>query len=257
MAFDYQYGIRLDSEGSPTALAPISTMVRILPEVFAKQRARPSVVANAHGSVLASRTFYDSFNFVLQVDADYGTPELPETVYANIATLLGRANDHLERVWLTRTAPDQGAVEIPFVVLREPRTSNPRHRIQIPMRALEPFWRDQAVTFAAVDPTAGVTTLGSAPIPDAVLVFSGAAVAATFTHTDTGDSLPITADTTVNAVTVDCGARTVKQSGVHADALLTPSATSRPWFIELLRNQLNSFTVSSGSVTLTARDRHL
>lgn len=257
MAFDYQYGIRLDSEGSPTALAPVSTMVRILPEVFARQRARPSVVANAHGSVLASRTFYDSFNFILQVDADYGTPEAPTTVYENIATLLGRANDHLGKVWLTRTAPFQGDVEIPIVVLREPRTSNPRHRIQIPCRALEPFWRDQAVTFAAVDPTAGVTTLGSAPIPDAVLVFSGAGTAAVFTHTDTGDTITITADTTVNAVTVDCGARTIRQLGAHADTLLTPSATSRPWFIELLRNQLNSFTVSSGSVALTARDRWL
>ncbi len=257
MAFDYQYGIRLDSEGSPTALATVSTMVRILPEVYAKQRARPSVVANTHGSIMESRTFYDSFNFILQVDADYGTPDSPTTVYANIATLLGRANDHLQRVWLTRTAPDQGAVEIPFIVLREPRTSNPRHRIQIPCRALEPFWRDQAVTFAAVDPTAGVTTLGSAPIPDAVLVFSGAGTAAVLTHTDTGDTITITGDTTVNAVTVDCGARTIKQLGAHADALLTNTPTSRPWFIELLRDQLNNFTVSSGAVTLTARDRWL
>ncbi len=257
MPFDYQYGIRLDSEGSPTALAGVSTMVRILPEVYAKQRARPSVVANAHGSVMESRTFYDSFNFILQVDADYGTPELPATVYDNIATILQRANDNLEKVWLTRTAPTQGAVEIPIVVLREPRTSNPRHRLQIPMRALEPFWRDQAVTFAAVDPTAGVTTTGSAPIPDALLVFSGAGTASVFTHTNTGDTVTITADTTVNAVTVDCGARTVKQLGAHADALLTPSATSRPWFIELRRNALNSFTVSSGSVALTARDRWL
>ncbi len=257
MAFDYQYGIRLDSEGSPTALAPISTMVRILPEVYAKQRARPSVVANSHGSVLVSRTFYDSFNFVLQVDADYGTPELAATVYENIATILSRANHNLERVYLTRTAPHQGDVEIPFVILREPRTSNPRHRLQIPCRALEPFWRDQAVTFAAVDPTAGVTTLGSAPIPDAVLVFSGAGTAATFTHTDTGDTITITADTTVNAVTVDCGVRTVKQLGAHADALLTNTASSRPWFMELLAGQLNSFTVSSGSVALTARDRFL
>ncbi len=257
MAFDYDYGIRLDSEGSPTSLAAVSTMVRILPEVYAKQRARPTVVASQHGSVVVARTFYDSFNFVLQVDADYGTPELPATVYDNIATILGRINDHTQRVYLTRIAPTQGDVEIPIMVLREPRTGNPRHRLMIPCRSLEPFWRDQAVTFAAVNPVAGVTTLGSAPIPDAVLVFSGAGTAATLTHTDTGDTLTITGDTTVNAVTVDCGARTIKQSGAHADALLTDTPTSQPWFIELLRNQLNSFTLSSGSVTLTARDRWL
>ena len=257
MPHDYAYGIRLDSEGSPTALAAISTFVRILPEVFAAQRAKPSRQANRHGTVLASRTFYDSFSFVLQVDLDYGNPETPATVYANLSTLLSRANHNLERVWLTRTAPDYGNVEIPFVVIRSPQTSTPRHRLRIPCMALEPFWRDRAITFSAVDPTAGVTTTGSAPIPDAVLVFSGAATASTFTHTDTGDTVTITADTTVNAVTVDCGARTVQQLGAHADALLTDTATSRPWFIELLAGQLNSFTVSSGSVTLTARDRWL
>ena len=257
MAHDYAYGIRLDSEGSPTALAAIATNVRILPEVFAAQRAKPSRQANRHGTVLASRTFYESFSFVLQVDLDYGIPEDPDTVYANLSTLLSRANHNLERVWLTRTAPDYGDVEIPFVIVRSPQTSNPRHRVRLACMALDPFWRDRAVTFSAVDPTAGVTTTGSAPIPDAVLVFSGAATAATLTHTPTGDTVTITADTTVNAVTVDCGARTVKQSGAFADAVLTDTPTSRPWFIELLAGQANAFTVSSGSVALTARDRWL
>ncbi len=252
MAHDYQYGIRLDSEGSPTAFAGAVSMERILPEVFAAQRARPSRVANRHGTVLESRTFYDSFSFVLQLDLEYGFPELPATVYANLSAILQRANLNTERTWLTRVAPDYGAVEIPFVVNRPPQTSNPRHRLRIPCFALDPFWRDQAETFAAVDPTAGVTTLGSAPIGDAVLVFSGAAAVAILTHTNTGDTITITADTTVNAVTVDVGALSVKQLGAHVDGVMT---ASQPYLLELVRNALNSFTISSGSVTLTARDK--
>ncbi len=252
MAHDYAYGIRLDSEGSPTALAAISTNVRILPEEFAGQRARPSRQANRHGTILESRTFYDSFNFILQVDLDYGNPEDPDTVYANLSTLLKRINANTERVWVTRTAPDYGDVEIPIVVIRGPKTSNPRHRLRIPCRALDPFWRDRAVTFSAVNPVSGVTPAGSAPIGDAVLVFSGAATAAILTHTDTGDTITITANTTVNAVTVDCEDRSVIQSGAPADGVMT---ADKPWLLELLPDQLNSFTVSSGSVTLTARDK--
>ena len=254
MAFNYAYGLRLDSEGSPTALAAVATNVRILPEVFAPQRAKPSKVANRHGRVLEARTFHDSFSFVLQIDLDYGTPETPATVYANLATVMQRANHNLEPVWLTRTAPDQGAVEIPFVILRAPQTSNPRHRLRIPCFALDPFWRDQAVTHSAVDPTAGVTNGGSAPIGDAVLVFSGAAVAATLAHTTRPGSpgITITANTTVNAVTVDCEDRSVVQSGSPADGVMTADL---PELLELVSGA-NAFTVSSGSVTLTARDKH-
>lgn len=252
IAHDYAYGIRLDSEGSPTALAAIATNVRILPEVFAAQRAKPSRQANRHGTILEARTFYDSFNFILQVDLDYGTPEDPDTVYANLSTLLQRISANTERVWVTRTAPDYGNVEIPIVVLRPPQTSNPRHRIRIPCRALDPFWRDRAVTFSAVNPVLGVITTGSAPIGDAVLVFSGAATSAILTHTNTGDTITITANTTVNAVTVDAEDRSVVQSGAPADGVMT---TSQPYLLELVRNALNSFTLSSGSVTLTARDK--
>ncbi len=250
---DYAYGIRFDSEGSPTALSTEATNVRILPEVFAGQRARPSRQANRHGTRLESRTFYDSFSFVLQIDLDYGTPEDPDTVYANLGTVLSRANHNLERVWLTRTAPDQGDVEIPIVVIRPPKTSNPRHRLRIPCFTLDPFWRDRAVTHSAVDPTSGVTNGGSAPIGDAVLVFSGAAATATLAHTTRPDNpgITIATDTTVNAVTVDCDDGSVQQLGAPVDGIMTADL---PELLELL-DGANTFTVSSGSVALTARDK--
>lgn len=251
MAFDYDYGIRLDSEGSPTSIPGI-TMARIQPEVFAGQRARPSVIANRHGTALESRTFYDSFNFVLEVDVDYGFPETPAAVYENLADVLLRVNHYRERTWLTRTAPHQGAVEIPFVVLRSPQTSNPRHRLRVPCRALYPLWRDQAVSFSAVDPVLGVTTIGNAPEGESVLVFSGAAVSAVLTHTNTGFTITITADTTTNAITVDCGKATVKQLGADVDGVFDADV---PEILELIEDTLNSFTLSSGAVTLTGRNK--
>lgn len=254
MAHDYAYGTRYDSEGADTAFGSTATMVRILPEVYAAQRARPSVIASQHGSVVDSRRFYDSFNFILQVDASYGgPPDDPDTLMANIGTILKRMNSNIEKVWLTRTAPDQGAVEIPIIVLRSPQTANPRHRLRIPCRALDPFWRDQAETFDQ-DPLTDVAVSGSAPIGDAVLVFSGAAVAATLTHLQSGDTITITANTTVNAVTVDCGARTVKQLGAHVDGVMT---ASEPWLLELVPDFTNTFTLSSGAVNIVARDKWL
>jgi hypothetical protein len=253
MAHDYAYGIRLDSEGSPTALSTATTNVRILPEVYAAQRAKPSRQANRHGTVLEARTFYDSFSFILQVDLDYGNPEDPDTVYANLATVLARANHNLERVWLTRTAPDQGDVEIPIVIRRPPQTSNPRHRLRIPCFALDPFWRDRAVTHSAVDPTSGVTNGGSAPIGDAVLVFSGAGTTATLAHTTRpgNPGITIATDTTVNAVTVDCEDRSVSQLGSPVDGIMNADL---PELLELVAGA-NAFTVSSGAVALTARDK--
>ncbi len=255
MAHDYAYGIRFDSEGSPTALSTATTNVRILPEVFAAQHAKPTRRANRHGTDLASRTFYDSFAFVLQVDLDYGVPEDADTVYANLGTVLARANHNFEKVWLTRTAPDQGDVEIPIIVNRSPKTSNPRHRLRIPCFALDPFWRDRAVTHSAVDPTSGVTNGGSAPIADSVLVFSGAAATATLAHTTRpgNPGITIATDTTVNAVTVDCDDASVQQLGAPVDGIMTADL---PELLELLSGA-NTFTVSSGAVALTARDKWL
>lgn len=254
MAHDYAYGIRLDSEGSGTPFGANAINVRILPEINAAQRGRPSTVANRHGQVTDSRDFFASFDFILQVDISYGTPELPENFYANRSSVLQRVNHHLETVWLQRIAPDQGAVEIPIKILRSPRSGNPRHRLMIPCRVLDPFWRDQAVTFSAVNPASGVTVGGDAPVGDAVLVVSGGSGVQSLTHDDSGDK--ITVDfTTTPAVTIDIGKGTVKQSGSHVDDALDPSAIHQPWLIEL-QPGANPFTVAgSGSWTLTARDK--
>lgn len=250
----YQYGVRLNSEGSPTAFGAAVDTVRINPEVHPALRSQPSQPASQHGEVVVARGFYKAYNFVLEVDLSYGNPEQASTVYANKGTILERLTHPYEQVWLTRTAPDQGAVEIPIIVLREPVTSTPRHRLRIPCRALTPFWRDQAVTFSGVNPVSGVTVGGTAPIGDGVFVFSGTNGVQRLTHTTTGDYIELDTNTTTNAVTVDCGQKTIKQLGAHLDGV---DDIPEPWFIEL-RPGSNAFTLSGGgSCTFTGRDQYL
>jgi hypothetical protein len=250
---DYAYGIRLDSEGSATAIGTAADNVRIIPEVAGGIRGRPTTIANRHGQTAPTRSFIDSYDFIVEVTLAYAVPETGTTVYTNRSTVLKRFLHHLERVWLTRTAPYQGTVEIPIMVTRPIRTGNPRHRLMIPCRALDPFWRDTSVTFSAVNPVSGVTVGGDAPIADGVFVFSGYNGAALLTHTTSGDTITVNTDTTANAVTVDLGAGTVKQSAAHVDGVAT---MAEPWGIELQPGS-NTFTLSNGTATFTGRDKWL
>lgn len=254
MAFDYLYGIRLDSEGSGTAFGTDAQNVRILPEQHPALRGRPSVIANRHGSVSVARDFFGSYDFVLEVLVSYGTPETAANFYDRRSGVLERIMHHLETVWLQRTAPDQGTVEIPIKVLRSPRGGNPRHRLMIPCRTLDPFWRDQAVTHSAVNPASGVTVNGDAPIGDSVLVVSGGTGVQRLTHDDSGDYIELNF-TTTPAVTIDLGAGTVKQSGAHIDNAVTDQ--KEPWGIELQPGTNPHTVTGTGAWTLTARDKWL
>jgi len=252
MGWDYAYGLRLDSEGSATAFGAAAGNVRILPEVAGAGRANPSTIANRHGSVQESRLFIDSYDFVVEITLSYGTPELPANVYENRSTILERFNNPYEKKWLTRTAPHQGTVEQLITVLRPIRTGNPRHRLMIPCRALEPFWRDTSVTHNAVNPVSGITVGGDAPIADGVFVFTGGTNQA-LTHTTSGETITLTGSSTP-AITVDLSgpAITVQQSAANVDSVVTGSA---PEMIEL-RPGSNAFTLSGGgSVSFTGRDK--
>lgn len=254
MMHDYNYGTRFESEGSPTALSAYADNVRILPEVSAAFTAQPTRSANTHGEQIAGRRFFGAYNFIVEVLLSYGTPETPAGVYDSMAGVLARFMNPNEKVYLTRNAPGQGDVEIPIIVLQSPQTGDPRHRLLIPCRALEPFWQAQGVSFNAVNPTAGITVTGSAPINDAVVVFSGTNGTQRLTHTTTGDYIELNTDTTAQPVTVDVGEKTIKQAGSHLDGVDTISA---PWWLEL-QPGANAFTLSGGgSSTLTAREKYL
>jgi hypothetical protein len=256
MAHDYAYKLRLDSEGSGTLISTWADMTRIAPEESPPLRFRSTVIANRHGDLSPSRFFYDNYDFSLEIMLSYGTPETTTTVYSNRSEVLQRLTNHTQTVWLQRNTGHQGNVEIPIRVIRGPRTSNPDHLLSIICHTIDPFWRDQALTFSAVNPVSGVTNNGDAPIADSVIVLSGFSGTQRLTNTTTGEWVEVNADTTTNAITIDCGARTIVQSGSPADDT-SNFAASDEWLIEVVPGA-NTFTLSgSGSATLTAREKWL
>ena len=253
---DYAYGLRLDSEGSPTLITTWGTVVRIIPETSPGLRINPTIIANVHGDTTPDRAFYNNYEFPLEIQLDYGTPSTTSKIYENRSEVLQRMTDHTQRIWLERDTTFQGVVEIPFRVIRGPRTTNPDHRLAFICRTVEPFWRDTAVTHSAVNPVSGITHDGDAPIHDAVIALSGFSGVQRLTNTTTGEWVEVDADTTTNDILIDCGARTIKQSGVHVDDIAGFDSRD-PWFLEVVRGS-NSFTLSgSGSATLTAREKWL
>lgn len=260
MGWDFNYTVRTDT-GSHQNLVDLgyATNVRIPAETSPGQRARPSVIANAHGERLESRTFFGSYDFVLQVDLSYGpvTPThadgSPGHVYENRSAVNALLLGHTERVWLGRTAPHQGAVEIPVIIQRVPRTGTPRHRVVFTCHALEPFWRDQSVTFSAVNPVSGVTVGGDAPLADGQFSFSGTNGVQRLTQSATGDWIELDADTTSTAIIVDAGTGTVTQGGTPVAGM----TAKKPWLIELFPGLNNFGLTGGGAATFTGRDKWL
>ncbi len=253
---DYAYGLRLDSAGSPTLISTWGTVTRIIPETSPGLRINPTVIANIHGDSTPDRAFYNNYEFPLEIQLDYGVPSTTTKIYENRSEVLQRMTHHTEKVWLERDTTFQGVVEIPFRVIRGPRTSDPDHRLAFICRTVSPFWRDAAVTHSAVNPVSGVTNGGDAPIHDAVIVLSGQNGVQRLTNTTNGEYVEVDADTTSNAITIDCAARTIKQSGADADDVANFTAGD-PWFMELVRGA-NTFSLSGGgAATLTARDKWL
>ena len=239
MAHDYVYGVRLNNEGTATAFGTNALSVRILPEEHPGLRSTPTITSGRHGSTTAARSFYDSYDFILEIDLPWSTPAGVYTAQSNV---LKRLTNYRERVWLTRTAPYHGTVEIPIIVMRGPRTTNPRNRLAIPCRTLDPFWRPATISFSSVNPVSGITNTGDAPINDGQFSFTGTNGIQRLTNTTTGDWIELNANTTALAIQVDVGAGTVKQVASHVDSVLT---AANPWLMEI-QPGANAFTLSGG-----------
>lgn len=258
MGWNFDYTVRPDS-GSHQDLVALgyADNVRILPEVSGGMRARPKTITHAHGERVEGRTPVASFDFVLQVDVSYGPippthgDGAPGHLYENRADINELMLGHTERVWVGRTAPHQGDVELPVIVQRAPRTGAPRNRLLFTCRALDPFWRDQAVSFSAVNPVSGVTVTGDAPIGDGSFSFSGTNGVQRLTHTTYSQWIELDADTTSTPIVVNCGTGSVTQSGSPVAGL----TSSDPWLVELQPGS-NAFTLSGGgAVSFTGRTK--
>ena len=118
-------------------------------------------------------------------------------------------------------------------------------RISVPLISPNPYWR--AGGTQSTDTISGADTIvaaGTVNVYDPVFVFSSNG---TFTHSGLGWTLTITG--AVSAVTVDVGARTVKQAGINRDDLLTVNNSKWAWL-----TPGNNSVTSSVSTVVTWRN---
>lgn len=254
MSWDYDYTVRVGS-GSHTALSTWCDTVRILPETSSGHRSRNHVIPTQHGVTTTSRKWFGSRTLYLEVFLSYGpTPATHSDgsaghVYENRSEVLSLLSAHTDTVWLGRTAPHQGDVEIPIEVVRPVSTSRPRHKLVFQVQTLDAFWRDQSQSTDLLLPTSDSLVVGGdAPVGDVIYEFGSSFSAAQFDHTDTdGGSFNCT-NANGGTITIDCGERTTLQGGSAADDHVT---TTKAWWDEL-QPGTNNFDLPTGS-TLTVK----
>jgi len=211
-------------------------MARIHPEASAPLRGRGGqIVAYDEREAADPDSSYANFDFNFEIQTlrteDAGVFE----DRSEILKLLGQQGTKL---YLVRTAPFQGTVEIPVTVLSAPTTTDPRNRISVVLHTLEPFWRGTEVTGA--NPVSTITPAGDAPSRDPIVTLS-AGTNQVLTNTLWGQAITITGSTGTPIV-IDVGERTVLQGGSPAAAL---TEFSHPRWMQLLQGS-NTFTLTGG-----------
>jgi hypothetical protein len=122
-------------------------------------------------------------------------------------------------------------------------------QLVVPVVAAYPFWQSETLYTGTITGTPLViVNNGNAPIPNLSLSYAGDAVV---THAAYGAVLEV--DGSAGTVIVDCGARTVTQSGSPADNLLI---RNKPYWIRLPKAG-GTLTRTGATVTVSWRDQWL
>lgn len=247
--WDFNYRI------NGTALSDYMSMVRIIPEMAAPLRPGNHEQANREGEFSELDKVANGFDIILEGDMRYtdaaGTVTHPNGgaghIYENHAAVLALLMDTTSRRYLQRDHPHHGDVEIPFEVFAAPTTTDPRHRLNMILHAIEPYWRDLTPRTGLTPPT--ITILGDAPTNDAVITFDGLGTDQRFTHTPSGDYIEIPGNPGA-ATVVDVGAGTVLRGGNPVKAL-----TNAAPFIRFTPGA-NACTLSGGgAITVDVYDK--
>jgi len=232
---DFVYSVRVEG-GAAVSLAPWTSMTRILPEVSAALRgSRGQAVAFDERDPATADRSYANFSFSFEAQTARGEDAGVFEDRSEILSLFGQQGS---RLYLVRTAPFQGTVEIPFAVLSTPTTTSPRQRLAFILQTLEPFWRGTEVT--GVNPVSGITPAGDAPVRDPIITLS-AGTNQVLTNTLWGETITIDGST-ATPIIIDCAARTILQGGSPANDVV---AFSHPRWMQLLQG-INTFTLGGG-----------
>ena len=155
---------------------------------------------------------------------------------------------------LERIAPDQGTVRID-VECGEPTPTQNHFTFLFPLIAARPAWYS---TTTQTDSSSPIAVGGDFPVDDATVTFSAAAVSPVFTHTSSSATVKptITYTGTVPAGGVIVNTLTGQASNVTGGADCSNLVSyNKPYILELDPGASNTYTISSGTVTVAWTDK--
>lgn len=155
---------------------------------------------------------------------------------------------------LERVAPDQGTVQID-VGYRKPTPTQNRFTYLFPLVVARPFWRSTTVQ---TDSSSPIAVGGDAPVDDAEIDFSAAASSPVFTHTSSPETVKptITYTGTVPAGGVRVFTLTGQAINITGGADCSNLVSfNKPYYLELNAGVSNTYTISSGTVTVRWQDK--
>lgn len=244
--------------GTLTALSNFCLNVRLLTEGGSGKRGGNVAVQYLHGEHAVPHKFASPRLLPLEVVLRYTNSAGAIThadgaeghVFENLSEVKRLLRGQRSQATLARTAPDMGAVQID-VECGEPTPTQNRFTYLFPLVAARPFWRSTTLNSVSTSPLA---VGGDEAVDDAEIVFSAAAVNPVFTHTASGATITYTGTVPAGGVRVytETGQAKNETGGADVSELLS---YNKPYILELDPGVSNAYTISSGTVTVSWRDK--
>jgi len=244
--------------GTLLPLLDYCTFVRVLTEGGSGKRGPDVTVQYLHGEHAIAHKFATPRLIPLEVQLR-GTNAsgvvthadgIPGHFYENLSEVKRLLRGQRGLATLERIAPNQGTVQID-VTCGEPTPTQNHFTYMFPLVAARPFWRSTTIQ---TDSSSPIAVGGDAPVDDAEVDFSAAASSPVFTHTASGATITYTGTVPAGGVRVftETGQAINITGGADTSELVS---FNKPYILELDPGVSNTFSVSSGSVTVRWADK--
>lgn len=153
---------------------------------------------------------------------------------------------------LQKTDPDWGTVQIDGKMFQPVASTQDRFTFLFPFLAADPFWRSTTLNGPS-SPTPSIAVGGNAPVDDAEIVFA-TGTDPILTHTDSGATIQIEGAVPAGGVRVYARtgwAERVTGGTDYGEFLVL----GEPYVLELDPDQTNAFTLSTGTATISWRNK--
>lgn len=153
---------------------------------------------------------------------------------------------------LQMTAPDWGTVQIDGKIFQPVVSTQDRFTFLFPFLAADPFWRSTTLN-TGINPVPSIAVGGNAPVDDAEVTFASG-TDPILTHTASGATIQITGAVPAGGVIVYARTGWAERltGGTDYGEFLV---MNKPFVLELDADATNSFSLSTGAVTIAWRSK--